>query len=1217
MKQEKSFVFKKLSTAFLVIAVLLGLTAISSLAFAEDGNNQQVPVATSQQQLQNLINNAPTGSQYTIGVQGNLATSANASAYGYTIPTGKNIRVVAVNGNASITGSNASNSAFDVKPGAKLTLGGAGNVLTITNFSAQAGQGQSGGAVYAEKSSTLELLTNVVLTGNRAQLAGGAVYTEPGASFVLDGATLTNNWGNYAGGAIFIAGVSYDETYGGVTFPCLTGSCPTGSNARFISGNISNNGTLSGRFTSYGGGIATGDASTIYMYDAFITQNHAVNASGASYPEAQGNGGGIAYCYKGSSTTQSTAFAAIYGNTADKAGDDITSPTKKANSGAAILVSNNALGKAVSWVEDGKLADAAPDSSRAFGIITDTNRSGNAVTTPLTTNKAIALKAQPSNELKNAAAKTVMRIDNNSARIGGGISANGTIVFEGTPEEATGNVSWSKVSAQNTSLRIGGSQWNILKDGKVIGSVADAYEGSDISLSFTDVNTAAGAIQVNGLAPGKYQLVETVAPAGYVLDSTPISFTVASNKTTTVFSGNNVTSSSLITNQPVEKVGEVPFEKYDEAGNLLAGATFNIYENKNGAKGARVSFKIKQNGSYDNSPVVTQFTSTKGTIYLQLPVGDYILEEVNPPAGYEKAVDVNFTVLETGKKYTTTHTDPAQVPTGDNVTTDGSRFSDGKVSSVGYCLNSAWYKDWSYGKAHKSYPITDIQKYAGQKHDNQAQKILRVLYAGVEGGGIDAGGMDWLDQWRATQYVITYYNGGLGKYHAGVDRWGGKNWATWVKESGYPEQLEAYKNALLNAWNDSSLDEKIAAAGYNAAIYSAGTQPAVSAAFGKVTSTSEEMKNGTVVVKDRLKPSLKTTASAYDAQTYTDSGIKMVNIGNGENIVITDKVDYTNLWADQFYVLKGELHLVSSDSRYDGQLLATKYGMFKAQNTNGTVKLNLELNANTKLDDSTTVLDRLKAGDKVMTRVFDANGEQPAKQTVITINDATQGDKQNWPFLLASAINAQQSQLKAGQKNASGVIEPVYGKNDIFTATTSGIERVEVGFDLAPAPGNSLEVTSLADDYQIIDGAAQVRFDVTSNAEMLVSAYLFNHDGTAAGFVSQTVNNTSASLVLDVVAPKAGHYHLQVKAEPKQGDVIQQNFDLFLKDQAPAPEADFVFPEGVKGYVAGTTVLQPKNGKVYQCKPFPYSGYCMQWSASATGFEPGVGASWTMAWTEL
>lgn len=259
----------------------------------------------------------------------------------------------------------------------------------------------------------------------------------------------------------------------------------------------------------------------------------------------------------------------------------------------------------------------------------------------------------------------------------------------------------------------------------------------------------------------------------------------------------------------------------------------------------------------------------------------------------------------------------------------------------------------------------------------------------------------------------------------------------------------------------------------------------------------------------------------------------------------------------------------------------------------------------------------LKAGDKVMTRVFDANGEQSAKQTQITIADATQGAKQNWPFLLASAINAQQPQLKAGQKNAAGVISPVYGKNEIFAAPKSGLERVEVSFDIAPAPGNQLNVTSLADDYTIVDGAAQVSFDVSTNADMQVSAYLFSHDGTAAGYVTQAVNNTSASLVLDVVAPKAGHYHLQVKAEPKQGEVIQQNFDLFLKEQTTGPDADFIFPEGIKSYVAGTKVLQPKTGKVYQCKPWPYNGYCVQWSPTATGFEPGVGSSWTMAWTEL
>jgi N-acetylglucosamine-binding protein A len=259
----------------------------------------------------------------------------------------------------------------------------------------------------------------------------------------------------------------------------------------------------------------------------------------------------------------------------------------------------------------------------------------------------------------------------------------------------------------------------------------------------------------------------------------------------------------------------------------------------------------------------------------------------------------------------------------------------------------------------------------------------------------------------------------------------------------------------------------------------------------------------------------------------------------------------------------------------------------------------------------------LKPGDKVMTRVFDAHGEQTAKQTLITISDATQGNKQNWPFLLASAINSQQVQLSAGQKNTAGDIVPIYGKNDIFTLIDSDIETVEIGFQLAPAPDNLLEVSSLTQDVQIIDAKAQVRFDVTTNTEMQVSGYLFSHDGTAAGFVEQAVNNTSASLLLDVINPKVGHYHLQVKGEPRQGDIIQQNFDVFLKDKQPEPEADFVFPQGLQDYVAGTTVLQPKTGKIYQCKPFPYSGYCRQWTTAAIAFEPGVGTSWTMAWTEL
>jgi hypothetical protein len=66
--------------------------------------------------------------------------------------------------------------------------------------------------------------------------------------------------------------------------------------------------------------------------------------------------------------------------------------------------------------------------------------------------------------------------------------------------------------------------------------------------------------------------------------------------------------------------------------------------------------------------------------------------------------------------------------------------------------------------------------------------------------------------------------------------------------------------------------------------------------------------------------------------------------------------------------------------------------------------------------------------------------------------------------------------------------------------------------------------------------------------------------------------------------------------------------------QADPSEPQFVFPDGLADYKAGTVVLQPETGKVYRCKRFPYSGYCRQWSPDATMFEPGTGSNWVAAW---
>ncbi|WP_085538636.1 glycosyl hydrolase family 18 protein [Burkholderia pseudomallei] len=51
------------------------------------------------------------------------------------------------------------------------------------------------------------------------------------------------------------------------------------------------------------------------------------------------------------------------------------------------------------------------------------------------------------------------------------------------------------------------------------------------------------------------------------------------------------------------------------------------------------------------------------------------------------------------------------------------------------------------------------------------------------------------------------------------------------------------------------------------------------------------------------------------------------------------------------------------------------------------------------------------------------------------------------------------------------------------------------------------------------------------------------------------------------------------------------------------------YKEGTK-YSAGDIVSN--HGKLYQCKPFPYSGWC---SGAASAYEPGKGFAWTDAWT--
>ena len=182
------------------------------------------------------------------------------------------------------------------------------------------------------------------------------------------------------------------------------------------------------------------------------------------------------------------------------------------------------------------------------------------------------------------------------------IGTNETASFgavENTP--VLGSVAWNKVDAAGGALA--GSEWKLTGSG---GDVAVVDNGSN------DEDPAVGALKVSKLALGDYTLVETKAPAGYVLDET------AHQVTITEGAGANVTLGDVV-NKPI--VGSVAWNKVDSDGQALAGSEWKL-------SGADGDLAVVDNGSNDADPA-------DGALkVLDLPLGDYTLVETKAPAGF-------------------------------------------------------------------------------------------------------------------------------------------------------------------------------------------------------------------------------------------------------------------------------------------------------------------------------------------------------------------------------------------------------------------------------------------------------------------------------------------------------------------------------------------------------------------------------------------------------
>ncbi|WP_095007058.1 SpaA isopeptide-forming pilin-related protein, partial [Enterococcus canintestini] len=142
------------------------------------------------------------------------------------------------------------------------------------------------------------------------------------------------------------------------------------------------------------------------------------------------------------------------------------------------------------------------------------------------------------------------------------------------------------------------------------------------------ITDESGVLTASNLAPGDYQFVETKAPAGYILNTTPVKFNIADTAT-----GSPET--VVVTDNFINYQGEAQLIKHDVTGKALAGALFEVQD---------TTGKIIQSDLVSNRD--GKVTASN------LAPGDYQFVETKAPAGYilnTTPVEFSITDKEAGK----------------------------------------------------------------------------------------------------------------------------------------------------------------------------------------------------------------------------------------------------------------------------------------------------------------------------------------------------------------------------------------------------------------------------------------------------------------------------------------------------------------------------------------------------------------------------------------
>ncbi|PFY74501.1 SpaA isopeptide-forming pilin-related protein [Bacillus wiedmannii] len=180
----------------------------------------------------------------------------------------------------------------------------------------------------------------------------------------------------------------------------------------------------------------------------------------------------------------------------------------------------------------------------------------------------------------------------------------------------------------------------------------------------TDLTTDAdGKTKADKLRPGNYKLIETKAPEHYVLDETPIPFTIDRSQKETL----------LVKAENALKPGDVELTKVDDIdGTTLEGAVFKIVDANDEKKVIRENVKTGADGK---------------AIATGLRPGDYKFIEVTAPKYYDKnTTPIEFTIKESQG------TSPITVTAKNNLTKGGIELTKVNAADEKETLEGAVFK---------------------------------------------------------------------------------------------------------------------------------------------------------------------------------------------------------------------------------------------------------------------------------------------------------------------------------------------------------------------------------------------------------------------------------------------------------------------------------------------------------------------------------------------